>query len=217
LATVELVRGLAQQIADRLRDDIFAGRLTEEDRLIELNLADRFGVSRGPVRQALATLVHEGLLVWKPNIGAAVAPSAPDSIGDFVMPIRRTIETCALRLFFDEITEDDLRVWDEILSALQLACVRKDYATAIEQDLAFHRSIVERARQPHLTAIWRVVVGPLRSYFRRIAQTYEDPLQNYLNHKIVVDAIRSGDKEAAVKALENHIRPVTPELRERQV
>jgi DNA-binding GntR family transcriptional regulator len=213
---VELVRGLAQQIADRLRDDIFAGRLVEEDRLIELNLADRFRVSRGPVREALTTLVHEGLLVWKPNVGATVAPSASDSIGDFVMPIRRTIETYALRLFFDEITEDDFRVWDEILSALQLACVRKDNGTAMEQDLAFHRSIVERARQPHLAAIWRVVVGPLRSYFRRIVQTYEDPLQNYLNHKIVVDAIRSGDKEAAVKALENHIRPITPELREKQ-
>lgn len=203
--TVPLVRGLREQIADRIRDDILAGRLNEGERLSETKLAGRFGVSRGPVREALVQLTHEGLLIAKPNCGVRVAPTAPDSIRGLVIPIRRTIETYALRLFFDNITKDDFRTWEAILRNLKVACEQKDIAAIAEQDIAFHRSILERAGQADLLAIWSTIVARVRSHFRRSYSRYKDLREIYAEHQAIVDTFRQGDREAAIQALESNI------------
>jgi len=203
--TVPLVRGLREQIADRIRDDILAGRLNEGERLSETKLAGRFGVSRGPVREALVQLTHEGLLIAKPNCGVRVAPTAPDSIRGLVIPIRRTIETYALRLFFDNITKDDFRTWEVILRNLKVACEQKDIAAIAEQDIAFHRSILERAGQADLLAIWSTIVARVRSHFRRSYSRYKDLREIYAEHQAIVDTFRQGDREAAIQALESNI------------
>jgi DNA-binding GntR family transcriptional regulator len=196
---------LREQIADRLREDVLSGRLAEGERLSEVKLAERFGVSRGPVREALVQLTHEGLLTAKPNCGVRVAPSAPDSIRGLVIPIRRTIETYALRLFFDDISAEDFRTWKSILNSLKHACQQKDVAAIAEQDIAFHRSILERAGQADLLAIWSTIVARVRSHFRQSYSKYKDLIEVHAEHQAIVDTFRTGDKEAAVLALENNI------------
>jgi DNA-binding GntR family transcriptional regulator len=74
--TQVLIRSTREQITDRLREDIFSGRLAEGERLQEAKLAERFGVSRGPIREALAQLTQEGLLEAKPNRGVSTVVSA---------------------------------------------------------------------------------------------------------------------------------------------
>ncbi len=207
MATVELERrGLRDQIADRLRDDILSGRIAEGERISEPQLVKRFGVSRAPIREALVKLSQEGLLISRPNCGVTVAPSAPDAIQELVMPLRRTIETYALRRFFDDINDADYRIWESILDRLKEACARRDWATCAEQDIAFHRSILERAGQPDLLAIWATIVARLRSYFRQSYQKYEsDPMELYEEHRRIVDLFRTGNKKKAVKALEQNV------------
>jgi DNA-binding GntR family transcriptional regulator len=207
VAEAELVRrGLREQIADRLRDDIFSGRLADGERLSEPMLVKRFGVSRAPIREALVKLTEEGLLIAKPNCGVKVAPTTPDAIQELVLPIRRTIETYALRHIFDDINEDDYRTWQEILERMKRACRERDFATAVEQDIAFHRSILERACQGDLLAIWATLVARLRNYFRQNYTKYDhDPMELYEEHRRIVEAFRSGNKERAVKALEDNI------------
>jgi DNA-binding GntR family transcriptional regulator len=87
------IRTVREQITDRLRDDILTGRLAEGERLQEAKLAERFGVSRGPIREVLAQLSHEGLVEAKPNCGVKVTHSDSDSVRELVVPIRRVIET----------------------------------------------------------------------------------------------------------------------------
>jgi DNA-binding GntR family transcriptional regulator len=207
VATVELERrGLREQIADRLRDDILSGRIAEGERVSEPQLVKRFGVSRAPIREALVKLTQEGLLISRPNCGVTVAPSAPDAIQELVMPLRRTIETYALRRIFDDINEDDYLTWDAILERLKAACVKRDWITCAEQDIAFHRSILERAGQPDLLAIWATIVARLRSYFRQSYQKYDaEPMELYEEHRRIVETFRSGNKKKAVKALERNV------------
>src|SRR3954453_23096560 len=113
-----LVRGLRDQIVDRLRAEVLADRFSAGTPLRELELSSRFGVSRGPIRVALQQLSYEGILVGLPNRGVRVAPAVPDHVRELVVPIRRTIETFALRQFIKEVNADDFEFWESILIRL---------------------------------------------------------------------------------------------------
>jgi DNA-binding GntR family transcriptional regulator len=205
VATRALIRGLREQIVNQLRDDILAGRLEAGMRLSEVKLAERFGVSRGPVREALVQLTHEGMLTGRPNCGVVVAPSAPDSIRELIVPIRRTIETFALRQCFDSLNEEDFRAWDVIVQDLKEALQKKDFHASAEHDMAFHRYLLVRAGQPDLLAIWQTIVARIRRHFHQAHLHTKNPLSIYNEHRDILNAFRGADREAAVKILEENI------------
>jgi DNA-binding GntR family transcriptional regulator len=198
-------RGHREHIVERLRDDILSGRVDEGARLSEVALAERFGTSRGPIREALQQLTHEGLLVAKRNCGVTVAPAAPKSIRELIVPLRRTIEVYALRQFFDDINDDDFRLWEELLRRLKQACRKKDFAATAELDIAFHRSLLLRADQPDLLIIWQTIVGRIRTHFRKSHTRYADLMDIYREHRDLVETFRTGDEAAATKALKENI------------
>ncbi len=202
---IELIKGLREQIVENLRDEILSGRIPEGTPLHETTLSKKFGVSRGPIREALLFLTSEGLLLTERNSVARVAPAAPDSIHAVVIPIRRTIEIAALRSFYHEISEQDLERWEIILVRLKSACERKDYSAIAELDMNLHRSILERAKQPDLIAIWSVIVARIRHHFRKNHQAYEDAMEIYAEHRELIDSFRAGDLEISVKLLEENI------------
>ncbi|HZU36669.1 MAG TPA: GntR family transcriptional regulator [Gemmataceae bacterium] len=200
------IRTVREQITDRLRDDILTGRLAEGERLQEAKLAERFGVSRGPIREVLAQLTHEGLVEAKPNCGVKVTHSESEAIRELIVPIRRVIETFALKTFFAEISERDVLAWETILHHLKSACERKDQAAIIQYDLAFHRSLLTRAGVPALVTIWQTIVARIRRHFRHATARYgENLLKIYEEHRRLVEVFRSGNRDAAIKALEKHI------------
>jgi len=154
----------------------------------------------------LALLTHEGLLEAKANCGVKVTASDPESVRELIVPIRRVIETFALKHFFHQINERDILVWETILHHLQSACQRKEITAIILQDLAFHRSILTRAGVPTLLSIWQTIVARIRQHFRHATSHYGDNLMEiYDHHRRLVEVFRGGDLAAAVKALEEHI------------
>jgi DNA-binding GntR family transcriptional regulator len=200
-----LVRSLGEQIAGRLRQDIMTGKLKADESLREVQLAERFQVSRGPVREALLELTKEGLLIAQGRGGVKVAPPAPDAIQELVLPIRRTVETYALRLFFDDLNEADFAAWDAILGRMRAACAQGDLAGIAEQDIALHRSFLERAGEPSLLVIWTTVVASMRSYFFVAVKEYADLMEIYDDHARLIAVFREKDEIRAVRALEKHI------------
>lgn len=202
----QLVRGLGEQIVERLREDIFSGRIAEGERLREVELAERFSVSRGPIREALRQLSWEGIVETDRNRGAQVCQSASDEIQELIIPLRRTIESYAVKLFIEDLTEQDFLRWDTLLDQMKKACESKDFAMISELDIAFHRYLVERAQSPDLLAIWSVIVARVRRHFRESHLRYEKPIHVYEEHLPLVEAFREGDLKKAIKALEDHIR-----------
>jgi DNA-binding GntR family transcriptional regulator len=201
----DLVHSLREQIVDTLRNDLLCGRFRDGERLSEKKLSDRFGVSRTPIREAFALLSQEGLLDGRPNHGVRVAATPADAICELVVPIRRTLEAFALNLIFDDLDQDDFRLWDEIIGRLKESCKSLDYSGTAENDIAFHRSIIRRTGERELEAIWSAMLARVRSHFWNSHRGYEDLMDVYREHRDIVDVFRSGDKEAAIKSLSDSI------------
>lgn len=191
----------SQEIAEQLRRDILSGRIAEGGRLTEQELAKRFGVGRSPVREAVLRLSMQGLLTSRPNRGAVISPGAPLEIRKLVVPIRRTVEAFALETVFDTLTDEDFQKWEEIVERMQKACHEGDLYAIAELDIAFHRLLVERARQPDLLVIWDALVGRIRSHFRRMQRGNGQSNEIYTEHKAILECFRNGSLEEAKRML----------------
>ena len=139
---------LRDRIADRLREEIVCGKLTEGAPLRELPLAERFEVSRGPVRDAILQLVSEGLVEDRPNRGARVGRVWDATIRPAMVKIRRDIETLALRELMSQKQELDLSPFRDNLRHFELACRDEDLSAVIRLDMSFHRLILSLSGHP---------------------------------------------------------------------
>lgn len=200
---------LREQVADILRNDILCGRLAEGERLNEADLAKRFKVSRTPIREALQQLTYEGLLEGRRNSGVTVAQRTHDSIGELVVPIRRSVEAFALRSYFHTIGEADFAVWDAILEKMRQGCQSGNFSSTAEQDIAFHRALVRRAGQQDLDSIWSAILSRVRHHFwenQKRVFAHESPMSLYDDHVRLLEVFRRGDVDEAVDAITRHIR-----------
>ena len=195
----------SHRVADQLRAEILSGRLTDGLRVTEADLSKRFGVGRGQAREAVQMLTAQGLLKSKPNCGAIVAPEAPLPIRRLIIPIRRSIETYALEMVFDDLNEIDFQQWEEKLTQMRMACEGRDYHAIAELDIAFHRQLLDRAQQPDLLLIWETLVGRIRSHFRNRQRRCNDLLEIYEEHRGLLEIFRKGDLNAAMKLLKEKI------------
>jgi len=195
----------SQEIAERLRGDILSGRISAGGRLTEQELAERFGVGRSPVREAVLRLSEQGLLVSRPNRGVVVSPGASLEIRKLVVPIRRTVESFALQMVFDSLGEQDFKRWEEILRRMKEACDKPDLYEIAEMDIAFHRALVERAGQLDLLVIWDALIGRIRSHFRRMQRGGEGPHEIYKEHEELLDCFRHGSLKEAERLLRINI------------
>jgi GntR family transcriptional regulator, rspAB operon transcriptional repressor len=199
MSSTDIYRTISEQIAQQLRSEILSGQIAEGEPLPGEKLAKRFGVSRGPIRDAVMQLTHEGLLVSEPNVGVKVATGPNEATHRLVIRVRRLIETFALESIFEQLTDEDIHQLSEILERLQAACERDDLLALVGHDMMFHRSIIELTGDRDLMAIWRPIV--VRMMLRY--STHQSLMETYEDHRLIYEAIRMRDKKAALKALSN--------------
>lgn len=204
MAVVKL-DGVTEQIAARLRGEILSGQLAAGERLREERLAERFGVSRMPIRDVLRQLVHEGLLVAKPNCGVTVAHPASEAIHELLLPLRVQIETYALKRCFGELSPDDFRDWERWLKRLKLACEEGDHAATLRLDFEFHESLLRRAGLEEVVPIWRQVLHRTESFYEHTSLDARQLPVVHAVHEALVKVFRGGDRRAAMTALTEHI------------
>jgi len=195
-------RTIREQIVEQLRKEVLSGALPEGQALREQPLAERFGVSRGPIRDALLQLTQEGLLVSQPNRGVRVGKAPSAGLQPLIVEFRRRLERHALEQIFDELTPGDLAELAKPLQEFKTACKRQDMAAVVEHDMAFHRWIVERARDADLLAVWLTIILRMRLRYTR----HRTLLESFREHQAVWNAMRDKDRALALQALEANIQ-----------
>ncbi len=202
MPTTEIYRTLPEQIAARLRQEVLSSKLKPGDPLREVDLSERFGVSRGPVREAFRQLTQQGLLVLEPNKGVRVAHNPSVEVRPLVVDLRSTIEAFVLESIFERITEDDVAQWEDILADIKLACESNDVDSLTEHDLRFHQAIIRSHDDKDLFALWQPIATRMMMQYNRL----DDIMDSYREHKRILDAIRARNKVAAVNALVANIQ-----------
>jgi DNA-binding GntR family transcriptional regulator len=196
---------LWESIADRLRDEILDGRLPAGTRLLETELAARFGVSRGPVRDALVELARQGLAQDLPRRGTFVSSLTEQDL-DEVYVLRRAIEEAAVRLAIARASEDDLAEMHRRLGEAEAAYGRADLPAAWEADMAFHRTCCRMSGNTRLVELFEGLASQTVLLMRtalatRASLAWTPPVEL---HRRIVEAIRARDAEAAVRAVGDH-------------
>jgi len=195
-------RTIREQIVEQLRTEVLTGQLNAGESLREELLARRFGVSRGPIRDALLQLSQEGLLQSRPNCGAKVAPVPSGTIQPLVIQLRQQIEAFCLLQIFSKLTPADDRRLDENLERLRTACQSGEMTAVVEHDMAFHRWFIERAGEADLLKMWLTVVTRMRLRYTR----HTHLMDSFAEHEAVVAAVKRRDQAAAVSALVANIQ-----------
>ena len=196
---------LWETVADTLRDEILDGRLPAGTRLVETELAERFGVSRGPVRDALAELAREGLAVDLPRRGTFVS-SLTEADLEEVYVIRRAIEEAAVRLAVERATPDELARLRVALDEVEAAYAQGDLATAWEADMAFHRAYCRLSGNGRLLAMFDELASQTVLLMRtamatRSSLAWTPPVEV---HRRIADGIAARDPRAAAGAVGAH-------------
>ena len=195
-------RRLRDQITDRLREEILLGGMSEGEPLREAAIADRFGVSRIPVRDAIVQLSSEGLLVAEPNRGARVSSVWDEKLRPTMMRVRRDIECLALRYLMKRLDTFDITQLRNNLTGFEVACRDNDLPSVVRYDMDFHRMILRESGHPGLEAVWLPIMGGMRLPYGR----HRSLMESHSEHSKVVEAIEAGDYSAAQAALKANIK-----------
>ena len=194
------VRSVREQIADTLRSEVLSGAWSNDAPLREHTLAERFGVSRGPIRDALLQLSQEGVLLYQPNKGVRVNTPPSEDERQLLQSMRREMEAFCLKRCIDELTETDDKQLEGNLTDLSRACELGDLSAIADNDLALHRYLVRRA-SPELEAVWLSITSRLLMDYSRIDRFDEIVAE----HTAIVQAVRERNLVAAQKALNANI------------
>lgn len=188
-----------------LREAILKGELKPGERLMELQLASKLGVSRTPIREAIRMLEQEGLAVTLPRKGAEVAKMTEKDMED-VLQIRESLDELAVQVACDKITRQQLADLELVMENFEHAVQVGDLSKIVEYDVAFHDMIYEATDNSKLVAI----LSNLREQIYRYRVEYLKEKHNYptlvKEHKEIVTALKHRDKDSVTEAMRDHIR-----------
>lgn len=195
-------RRVRDQITDRLREEIMTGKLKEGEQLREIPLAERFKVSRGPIRDALLQLTQEGLLRAQPNRGARVGGVWSAEVRPAMVSIRIDLESTAVRILIKQGRKLDARSLNTNLRHFRIACEDGDLASVVQLDMGFHRLLLRESECDGLESVWLPVMAGMRLPYSR----HQSLLEAYEEHQSIVEAIEAGKVRKAIEALKANIR-----------
>ena len=195
---------LRDVVFNTLRRAILKGELKPGERLMEIALADKLGVSRTPIREAIRKLELEGLVVMAPRKGAKVASITERDLND-VLEVRKGMEVLAISLACKRITGEELEKLESIERSFQSLIESGNLTELAEMDVKFHDTIYQATNYQRLVQL----LNNLREQMYRYRMEYlkDIAVRRTLaeEHKAICEALRGRDESKAQNYVSVHI------------
>lgn len=198
-------RYLHDEVAERLRDLIRSGELEPRARVNELELAERFGISRTPLREAIKILATEGLLELLPNRGARVASLSEAEIDETLEAVA-ALEAAAGELACLRMSEDQIERVAALNEEMRAACAAPDDPTYFTLNRAIHEAIMAGARNATLAGLYATLSGRIQRTRYSAHKTPEQWARAMAEHDRMVELLRQRDGEALGRLMKAHIQ-----------
>lgn len=151
------------QVAGRLRQSIICGDIEAGSQITEMDLAARFGISRGPLREAMGQLASEGLIVTVPYKGSHVLKLTSKDVRE-IYSLRTALETLAFREIWDRRDEAFSRDLEARHKRLLDTLGLKDHVASSEAEIRFHSLVYEACGHHLLLESWKRIAGRMQFY-----------------------------------------------------
>lgn len=207
---------LREQIVGILRKKIFNGEIKPGERIKEMELADAFQVSRGPIREALRQIEQEGLIEYAPHKGCVVRTLTLDNINEVYL-IRSNLECLAVRMFDGKMSESGISSLEKAVEEIGRAAQKRDLYRIVHWDEEFHSTIVGESGSKRLKQMWGFLEGENAATYFTMNEENLMPI-DFLerNHRIILDEIRSGTVETISRIIEEHYMIVPATLHKKR-
>ncbi len=192
---------LRQRLKEALLRRIIGGHYDPGERLVELRIAEEFGTSQGPVREALRELEATGLVTNIPRRGTYVAEVMSSGLRE-IYTVRGALEEQATRIVTSRRC-CDIDALQRATDLMREAALASDIHGVIEHSVTFHRTIMEAAGNRLLLNIWQSLQIETRTTITMLTEGL-DLVEIADSHQPIVDAIRSGDAELAAREAREH-------------
>jgi DNA-binding GntR family transcriptional regulator len=196
-------RSLAEDAADRIREQILGGGFEQGEHLVEARIAEQLSVSRGPVREAFKLLRAEGLLEEEPRRGTFVVSISAGDVRE-IYGLRAAIEGRAAKLLAASGNAESIAQLRKLSEAIEAAAAAGDPAEVSRTDLAFHTAVCELSGNRRLLEVFLRYVPMLRSLLQLDERVYPSIDAISQQHGPLVDAIEAGNQQEATKLFEAH-------------
>jgi DNA-binding GntR family transcriptional regulator len=195
-----------------LRAEILAGNLQPNQRLVEAELTETLGVSRGAVRTALVRLESEGLVEHERNRGARVRLVDEQEAAE-ILEARTVLEALAARHAAHNATERDVADLRAVLADMRDRLDAGDLLGASDRNAVLHARLLKIAAHRTVDRLVAGLKGQLVRFQYRTILVPGRSEQSFGEHTAIVDAVADGDADAAEAAMRRHLEHVTTALR----
>lgn len=213
LTALEILRSssLPMLLEQEIERVILSGELVPGDRIIETEIALRFGTSRGPVREALRSLESSGLVEQVPNRGFFVRKLTTTQAGD-VYDVRAALFGLAGKLLAERITDEGIAQLRTFIADMDAAVAADDFERYVKLNFAFHEYIVLGTGNAALAQQYLTLIKQLRLYRARSLMLGDAMHASHVEHHVMVDAIAARDPAKAYAAHVRHVETAKERL-----
>lgn len=201
-------------VYDQLKKGILNGTISRQEILTETRLAETLNTSRTPIREAVADLTNEGLLVHIPRKGFQVREIKEHEL-EQIFYLRSSIEMKGISILTKKVTTVQIEKLNSIISEQEIAIQEGDRIKYIELDQTFHRKILLFAKQNLLEQIFKEIYN-LSLLIGHAAITKEGRMEEVIReHRDIVKALKSNQENQAVDCLNKHLNATGKSVKKR--
>ncbi|HWZ48309.1 MAG TPA: FCD domain-containing protein [Herbaspirillum sp.] len=205
-STFDLLRSLTlpSLVQEEILRGIKTGELTVGAKLNEIELAERLGISRSPVREAFRALEEAGLVRLEKNRGVFIRDLSDEEAAE-LHTVRAGLDEMAGRLLAPRVTTEQLKELKKLIIQLETSSKRGGVNNYFPLNIAFHDRLVEMTGNTTLLGLYRQVVNRMHLLRRRGFSVSGSSAASHAEHRIILEALTTRDAEATANAMRQHV------------